>query len=280
LNQTKKRISGESWVDWKGNNRAAKTTALTHPPTCILKCFETIPLERRTKYFKEFYALPLPAQHTYILGLKRQITIPKQQISKKRQKKKGKKKRKERLRFKWYLGEDQVCVKAIYGIFQISQGFIVDVAEVGGRSNHEDMRKNSRFKKESTRKAINKHIQSFPTEPSHYHRKNIPHKRFIVHPEIKNVSDMYRKFVEFHSKEKDLIDDVCVQYYRMIFQRDYNIGFKIPVSDTCNVCDSHRTKKQKKSRRFIRHQAFQSYARKDFVADTKNAVSNEQKKQE
>lgn len=99
------------------------------------------------------------------------------------------------------------------------------------------------------------HIKSFPRQTSHYSRQDTPLKRFL-NPDF-NVSRMYYLYLEAHEpevveREKELIKAkkerifplplkikpvVTEHRYRMVFNRDFNLGFGLPRSDTCAKCE-------------------------------------------
>ena len=99
------------------------------------------------------------------------------------------------------------------------------------------------------------HIKSFPRQTSHYSRQDTPLKRFL-NPDL-NVSRMYYLYLEAHEpevveREKEIIKAkkerifplplkikpvVTEHRYRMVFNRDFNLGFGLPRSDTCAKCE-------------------------------------------
>ena len=99
------------------------------------------------------------------------------------------------------------------------------------------------------------HIKSFPRQTSHYSRQDAPLKRFL-NPDL-NISRMYNLYLEAHepavlNREKEIVKAkqerifplplkikpvVTEHRYRMVFNRDFNLGFGLPRSDTCATCD-------------------------------------------
>ncbi|CAH1953378.1 unnamed protein product [Acanthoscelides obtectus] len=77
------------------------------------------------------------------------------------------------------------------------------------------------------------HINAIPKYTSHYSRKRNPGKVYINHD--LNISKLYKDYYIDWCKERDLVH-VSEDRYRRIFCTEYNIGFKLPKSDTCKTC--------------------------------------------
>jgi len=276
--QRKLRISGQSWTNRKGETRKAKKTGQQHPIKCRWKCFETFPLSERQNLFKDFYNLDLSSQHTFIANLRTEFTKKKRKRPT-RGAKKRKKIFKERKSFQWVLDGKRICAQAVYVIFQISAGFLIDTDKMG-KKKPQTLKNVGRSLNQDVKNVIREHIESFPKEFSHYHRKNIPDKSFIYHTLINSCADMYAQFKIKHQTNIALLEAVSEQYYRTMFRNEFNVGFKQPYGDTCSVCDQYPTKKDKTKKVYVRHQQFQKMARKAFVADTAKAVLYEKRKKE
>ncbi|CAH1984379.1 unnamed protein product [Acanthoscelides obtectus] len=83
------------------------------------------------------------------------------------------------------------------------------------------------------------HINAIPKYTSHYSRKKNPGKVYINHD--LNISKLYKDYYIDWCKERDLVH-VSEDRYRRIFCTEYNIGFKLPKSDTCKTCDMLKIK--------------------------------------
>lgn len=125
---------------------------------------------------------------------------------------------------------------------QLTKGLIIPKSD--GRGKH----KNHRRYHEVTLNFVREHINVIPKYASHYSRMSNPNKVYLDH-DI-NISILYRKYcVWVEEKRDDLIrnnpNDNVLQYlkvvssdkYHRIFCLEFNIGFKLPRSDTCHVCD-------------------------------------------
>ena len=82
---------------------------------------------------------------------------------------------------------------------------------------------------------VKAHISSFPTYQSHYSRRDNINRVYLV--EDLNISKLHRLYVEI-SDEKNW-PQVTLDVYRRIFCENFNIGFKLPQTDTCKVCDKY-----------------------------------------
>lgn len=80
---------------------------------------------------------------------------------------------------------------------------------------------------------LKQHIKSFPRCQSHYSRHKNPHKRFLS-PEL-DIRKMYNLY-----KVRCTADGVSFlsEDNRRTFREDFNLGFGVPKSDSCKVCDS------------------------------------------
>lgn len=78
------------------------------------------------------------------------------------------------------------------------------------------------------------HINSIPKYTSHYSRQKNPDKIYIDH-DI-SISALYHDYYLEWCKDKAL-NPVKESYYRKIFCTEFNIGFKLPKTDTCKTCD-------------------------------------------
>jgi len=80
---------------------------------------------------------------------------------------------------------------------------------------------------------VKMHISSFPTYQSHYSRRdNI--SRVYLGQEL-TIAKMHRLYMET-ADEKNW-PRVSLDVYRRIFCENFNMGFRLPQTDTCKVCD-------------------------------------------
>lgn len=85
------------------------------------------------------------------------------------------------------------------------------------------------------KKTVHDHINSFPKVSSHYSRAKSPHRKYL--PTGLNINIMYTLYQDWMLENHQGIEVVSSRYYRDVFNRDFNIGFEPPKSDTCNYCD-------------------------------------------
>lgn len=125
---------------------------------------------------------------------------------------------------------------------QMTGGRIIPKKDGRGRHNHH------RRYNEQTLDFVREHINAIPKYTSHYSRQSNPNKVYLDH-DI-NISILYRKYCEWvDEKRTDLMQRnphdnilhhlkaVSNDKYRRIFCLEFNIGFKLPRSDTCQTCD-------------------------------------------
>lgn len=81
---------------------------------------------------------------------------------------------------------------------------------------------------------IAEHISSFKGRGSHYSTKD-SQKKYL--PEDLNIKKMWEMFKKLHPG-----NEVSYESYRTIFNRDFNIAFGYPRTDTCSTCDEYLAK--------------------------------------
>nr|CAH7734334.1 unnamed protein product [Callosobruchus chinensis] len=124
--------------------------------------------------------------------------------------------------------------KRLYNICkQIRQGNTVPKCDQRGKHHN---RKN-RLPKESV-KSVHDHIKAIPKYTSHYSRKKNPNRVYVDHD--MSIASLYKNFYIPWCREQS-IAPVKEDTYRRIFCGQYNIGFKLPKSDTCDTCDQYKT---------------------------------------
>lgn len=78
-------------------------------------------------------------------------------------------------------------------------------------------------------------IRSIPKYTIHYSRLENPNKVYLDHD--LNISRLYKDYyIEWCNNNN--IHPVKEDKYRRIFCTEFNIGFKLPKSDTCKTCDA------------------------------------------
>ena len=88
---------------------------------------------------------------------------------------------------------------------------------------------------QKTYESIKEHIESVPKFTSHYGRKKNPEKVYLDHD--LSISSLYKDYYVLWCEQKG-IKPASENIYRRVFSTQYNIGFKLPKSDTCKSCDS------------------------------------------
>lgn len=78
------------------------------------------------------------------------------------------------------------------------------------------------------------HIESIPTYQSHYSRESNPNKLYFDCN--LNISTLYKDYYKDWCTQNDYAA-ASEDKYRRVFCTNYNIGFKVPRTDTCKTCD-------------------------------------------
>ena len=83
--------------------------------------------------------------------------------------------------------------------------------------------------------SIYAHILSFPTYESHYARAEGEPERRYLEPAL-NVSEMYDLWIQMRRDNHD--EQECSEnYYRRVFNLEFDLKFGQPKADTCDSCD-------------------------------------------
>ncbi|KAK3701305.1 hypothetical protein RRG08_066797 [Elysia crispata] len=91
---------------------------------------------------------------------------------------------------------------------------------------------------------IKQHISSFPKRESHYSRSEIKHREYL--DERLNVKRMWLLYLHQNEPEQRLLYTtdkksmkpvVKYKYYLNVFNKEFNLSFGQPRSDTCPICD-------------------------------------------
>ncbi|KAG5877772.1 hypothetical protein JTB14_007208 [Gonioctena quinquepunctata] len=77
-------------------------------------------------------------------------------------------------------------------------------------------------------------IKKLPAVPSHYCRAST-NKKYLP-AELKNVSFLYKIFVEDQLEFEKINTKASLKVFRHIFKNDFNIGFHLPEKDKYNIC--------------------------------------------
>nr|CAH7751372.1 unnamed protein product [Callosobruchus chinensis] len=99
---------------------------------------------------------------------------------------------------------------------------------------NEDLRKSI---PEFIKQRIREHIMQIPAMESHYSRERSQRKYFGSHLNLSRLYRLYRDYCE----EKNIPEQHIAKewLYTEVFNKEFNISFKYPSNDTCDLCDSY-----------------------------------------
>lgn len=196
-------------------------------------------METRKVIFNDFYALDVNAKNALLF---RSITP----LAVGRERKNASKHKTCSYKYSVIFDNQQlfICKRAFCSLYQISRKK-VDVIKAklkSGKSVPSKDRRGTHTNRphklgDAIEQAIIAHINTFPTEESHYSRNSNPHKRYLA-PNL-NMSLMYRLYID-ECKEQNLGENFLVNKssYAKIFLNKFNLSFSHPKSDTCSRCDA------------------------------------------
>ncbi|XP_077291998.1 uncharacterized protein LOC143915302 [Arctopsyche grandis] len=213
---------------------------------CPMKCYIKIPLAMRITIFNAFWGLEdFNQQNAYLFSNIQCINVKRRY---------GCTRADESYRQKSFIfklkisGEDiRVCKKSFLSIhgLQNNRGRInkiqikIKVCRVpttdkrGKHTNRPNKISGARLA------SIHDHIAAIPKYQSHYSRTSNPDKAYL-NCDI-NIASLYNTHYLKYCEEINC-EPVSVDKYRRVFCQEYNIGFKLPKSDTCKTCDTRDKK--------------------------------------
>lgn len=89
------------------------------------------------------------------------------------------------------------------------------------------------------KQSVRNHIDAVPKYQSHYSRANNINKMYLNCD--MSMASLYKDYYIPWCQQQNIIP-VKQSAYRKIFCTEYNIGFKLPKSDTCKICDESNIK--------------------------------------
>lgn len=236
----KLKIQGKEYTTMKGKVIPAKIMKL--PCSCKRKCFDKINYAQRLIIFENYYSLTLDGQNQFISSSVEEISkkterIKINNIPSRRQFSK-----------KYFLTKNnekiEVCQIMFMNTLNVSQKIIrVTVAKKSstgsgvclsdGRGHHLNHIKAP----DEDKDIIRNHIKMFPVNNSHYSR-NHTYRKYFLNPDL-SISKMYQLY-KTHCIENNY-NMLSEFMYRKIFVEDFNLAFKKPSNDTCQLCDKLET---------------------------------------
>ena len=208
---------------------------------CSDGCFERITMPVIEKVHKDFWALgSFDLQNAFLQKQVRPVAV-------KRRRKpidpvKGARFRTGNLEYKiTHANKDySVCAAGFFSIFDITRMRVntamKKVSSTGTpvpdkRGKHTQARTVGDAEKEY----VIKHIKRLPTVSSHYTRAKSRHRRYLE--SNLSIEKLYQMYLIWMAEENPDGEKVKSSYYRKVFNEEFNISFKPPMTDTCARCD-------------------------------------------
>lgn len=231
IRQNKKRLSGKEYTTRSGHTVAAKVFN-DKECKCARKCNENISTDERKALFKSFYSLTNQNEQNIFLN----GCIKSRSIMRHRPTNKSKPPRSHSFQFFLRVKNDdvQVCKKYFRETFQVSDGRLHSCSIKSDVSCIVDGRgKSTPANKIDISDVIN-HIKSFPAYFSHYTRAHNPNRKYL-NPDL-TIKKMYDLYVLWCTENQKI--PVKEKMYYHVFSSNFNLHFKPPLKDTCQVCDA------------------------------------------
>lgn len=232
-----KKLRGESYTSSRGQLMPPKTF-LPVVCKCFNKCHNLIP-DSKQKYLnsKLFQMDSYDLQSAFLFGL---IKV----IDKKRSYTKNQDTSRRKFTREYYLpvenGKDEkVCKDFFKKLFLLSDGRISRLIKSKMVSNtppRDKRGKHTPFNKTDNLKIaeIKEFINKFPSYESHYSRiKNLNRKYLSPNLNLKMMYNLYKN---------DSSSPVSFYIFQEVFNKQFNLHFHAPISDSCKKCDTFNMK--------------------------------------
>lgn len=238
-----KSVSGKEYVSKKGKVVPAKT--IKPPCSCKLKCYDKLSENERQEIFNSYW------NEKNTNDIKRQFVsscVDSQPIARSRKRNADSGKVKENTLFYSFIVNKRsvrVCKVMFLNTLGISNKVVVNVLkkiQQGGIIQPDLRGKHSPSNKTPTEilENVKNHISSFPNYESHYSREKTAKK--YLGPEL-NITKMFNLYSS-HCAENNIDPKLVAKQwlYFDVFNKHFNLSFKSPETDTCDICDSFSAK--------------------------------------
>lgn len=222
-------------------NLKLSTHEAGQPCNCVrLKCFVVVNKEQRKRILKNFNGLlSHDEQNSYLAGLMTVMPV-KQRRPRQNETTATLHDASYSYRVRVHDRDIPVCAKAFCSMHGITKNKLIYIKEslkLTGAAPKDKRGKHSAIHRkldDLTKRFVCDHIKSFKGRQSHYSLKDTK-KTYL--PEELTIKKMFNLFKEMHPNAK-----VSYETYRTIFNKEFNISFGYPRSDTCAVCDEFQIK--------------------------------------
>lgn len=244
----KRRNLGLEYVSLK-TKKLVQARELGSPCGCKKKCREKLNNMHETIFHKFWDLGTFDMQNSYLFGC---IRIHSKKRSYKKKQKRQESSRTFNAEYTVNVTGQEVSIckvefMRVHGL-QNSRGRINRIVKMKAQGSSTSA-KDSRGKHKSRpsklsdeqKESVRTHIDIIPKYQSHYSRADNLGKTFLNCD--MTIAELYKKFYVPWCEEQNIIP-VKQSAYRKIFCTEYNIGFKLPKSDTCKTCDQINIKLQ------------------------------------
>jgi hypothetical protein len=225
----KNRHTGKSYTTHYGKMFSEKKMKSGCGMKCRYKCHEKISNEDRLALFENYWRIGDKSRQREFLAR----CIKRHSTKRKTCSETSRRQHSHTYTFSKNSSDIQVCKVFFLGTLDVSDKVIQNVLN---NVNTNGILDESRSGKHTNRRStstlqteqVKRHIESFPTVPSHYCRKRTNRKYLPGHLNIRKMYQLYLNEVTEHPVSENM--------YRKIFSTDYNIHFWFPKKDQCERC--------------------------------------------
>jgi hypothetical protein len=233
--QKKARVSGLAYLNRSGHNVPAKEFVNINCG-CSKACGDLFTFQERETLFREFWGVgDSTKQNIYLRGL-----IKTKKVNQRRPRNNSKAPRQCSLEYFMRRGKEDIQVCKIYfkDTFLVNNSRIQRACSGEGVAIPEDKRGHKEPANKLDVSEIVTHIKSFPAYVSHYSRAHNPGRQYLNSElTIQKMYQLYKRKCEDDNKIP-----LKEKMYYHVFSNQFNLHFKPPHQDTCQLCDSLQLK--------------------------------------
>lgn len=236
----KSRLAGSPYISMSKKKKEIPQRQLKEACLCRMKCYEKISRQERETCFHHFWKVckDWDQRRQYVSNHVTKTVKVRSKVNSTL----AQDRRKYNYKYSFAIGNKiiPVCKVMYLNTLCVGEKFVKLCVEkkMSGGLTEPDRRGQKSPSNKTDEKVVTSvvdHISSYPSYESHYRRET--NVRRYLGPEL-NINIMYKQYVEKMKSEMKSPEEIAKDWlYRDIFNKKFNLAFKLPDQDTCDDCD-------------------------------------------